>query len=339
VERRKPRSSPAWVLAWYRHYMPPGALARVAVVHDAGQLVGVAPFHVERSGFGLIRYEMAAPVMNGVEPLCAPGRDDDVGMAIGGALAKADPVPDIVSLDWLTVDSRLRHAVPAGWRRSLAVQRHEFSSPRITFEGCDFTGWLATRSRNFRKSFQSDLRKLRAEGSEHQVMRTPEEIGSRLAELRRLFEFRRAGRGGAGHPFDDRFEAMVRDAVAHSPAGRVTLATLERPGEVIAADLVITAGDEASAWFGGFGDEWSHLSPGRANVALCVSDTIDAGQRALDLGPGVEPYKFSFTDEESTLQGCLVVRRGLRPFHSPAQLLPYETRQSLARAVGRLRRR
>ena len=63
-----------------------------------------------------------------------------------------------------------------------------------------------------------------------------------------------------------------------------------------------------------------------------------AGDTVLDLGPGAEPFKYWYTEKEVTLQGHLLSRRGLRPFHTPAQLLSFATRQATARVVGRIRR-
>jgi CelD/BcsL family acetyltransferase involved in cellulose biosynthesis len=62
------------------------------------------------------------------------------------------------------------------------------------------------------------------------------------------------------------------------------------------------------------------------------------GDAILDLGPGDETYKYWLTDDEVMLQSCLLSRRGLRPFHTPAQLLPFGTRRAAARLVGKFRK-
>ena len=116
------------------------------------------------------------------------------------------------------------------------------------------------------------------------------------------------------------------------------LSTIERPGEVVATDMVMSAGHESSFWLSGFDDAWANMSPGQVNVVLCVEESMQRGDEVFDMGPGTEPYKYRFTADEAMLQGHLLVRRGLRPFHTPAQLLPFGARQAAGRFVGRLRR-
>jgi CelD/BcsL family acetyltransferase involved in cellulose biosynthesis len=340
VECRHPRSAAALVLAWYRNVLTTGAAIRAVVVTDGATVVGVAPFYVVRSGFGFYRYEMAAPLLHGVEPLYSPGRHDEVGKAFAVALASSDPAPDIVSLDWLPAGSPLPSALSTGCagRGPRIVEGHSFPVPQVHMAGHDFESWLAARSKNFRKSFRSDHRKLVAEGFEFRVSTDALAIAKRLPDLQRLYERRRAARGGLGPLFDRAFMAMVSDAADTVAGGRMRLATMERSGEVIAADLLLGAGGETSAWFGGFDEAWAHLSPGRANVVLSIQDAMQRGDDVFDLGPGAEPYKYWFTDDEVTLQGCILLRRGLRPFHTPAQLLPFAARRPAARLVGRLRR-
>jgi CelD/BcsL family acetyltransferase involved in cellulose biosynthesis len=215
------------------------------------------------------------------------------------------------------------------------VEEHAFPAPRVELAGRDFEQWLGERSRHFRKLFRSSIRKLAVESFEHLVLTEKSDILERLPEQQRLYENRRAARGGSGPPFDSAFMAMVTEAVASTEPGRVRLATLERPGEVIAAHLAISGGGDSSVWIGGFEEHWSSLSPGRVNLALCVEDSMRVGDTVLDLGPGDETYKYWLTDDQVMLQSCLLSRRGLRPFHTPAQLLPFGTRQSVARLVGR----
>jgi CelD/BcsL family acetyltransferase involved in cellulose biosynthesis len=340
VACRRPRSAPVWTVAWYRHALPPGALIRTVVVADGDDVVGIAPFYVMRSRFGFYRYLLAAPMLHGVEPLCVPGREEEIGRAIGTALAGAQPSPDTVSLGWMSVGSPLPRAVHGGWPKpgSVLVDEHSFAAPRVLLSGSDFEKWLAERSKKFRKMFRYDHRRLVAEGFEHRVSVEAPDILERLPHLQRLYELRRAVRGGTGPQIDGPFMNMMSEAVVRSPLGRVSISTIERSREVIAIDLIISGGGESSVWLSGFEEAWASMGPNRVNMALCIGDALKAGDAVFDLGPGAEPYKYRFTEDEATLQGHVLSRRGLRPFHTPAQLLPYGARKTAARAVGRLRR-
>ncbi len=341
VTCRRPRSTPALTLAWYRHALPSGALIRAVVVTDGDDVIGTAPFHVVRTRFGLCRYELATPVLFGVEPLFAPGREEMVAAAIGLALARAEPVPDIVSLDSLPQGSSVPSLVRAGWPRPhpMLEARHSFPVPQVLLDEGGFEGWFGRRSKAFRKNFRSDQRKLLAAGFEHRVSVEAVDIVERLPDFRRLYESRRASRGGGGPNFDDKFIAVVVEAAEKlSGSGRFRLATIERPGEVIAADLIVSAGGHTSAWFGGFDEAWSQLSPSFECIVLSIQDAAQVGDTVYDLGAGGESYKYQFTRDEAMFERSLLIRRGLRPLHSPAQILPYRARQQMSRIIGRMTR-
>jgi CelD/BcsL family acetyltransferase involved in cellulose biosynthesis len=176
-----------------------------------------------------------------------------------------------------------------------------------------------------------------AAGFDHRMSTETADILDRLPDMQRLYERRRAARNGAGPPFDDTFMAVVSEAVTRSENGRVRLSTIERPGEVIATDFVMSAGHESSFWLSGFDDAWAHMSPGQVNVVLCVEESMQRGDEVFDMGPGTERYKYRFTSDVATLQSHLLLRRGLWPLHTPAQFLPFGARQAVGRLVGRLR--
>jgi CelD/BcsL family acetyltransferase involved in cellulose biosynthesis len=335
----RPRSSPAWTLAWYRRALPPNTGIWAVIVKDRDAVVGTAPFFVLRTGFGFYRYELAAPMLHGVEPLAAPGREREVGETIGGLLASATPVPDIVSLDWGLADAPVAVAMGNGWpmSRRHVVAGAPFPAPRVIHGGGDFDAWLRQRSTKFRKSLRNDRNRLRAAGFEHRTWSQASDIMDRIPDTQRLYEYRRAARGGSGPTFDTTFAAVVSDAIAHSEEGRIRLSTLERPGQVIASALIISAGHESTAWIAGFDEEWAHCSPTRVNLTLCIEESITRGDEVFDLGSGGQSYKYRLTEDQTLRQHRSLSRRGLTPFHTPAQLLPFEARQAIVRSVGRLR--
>jgi len=340
VAGERPRSAPVWAVAWYRHALPGDAVVRVVVVRDGDAVVGICPLYAVRTGFRLYRYELAAPILHGAEPLCAPGREREVGEAIGVALAGLDPTPDIVVLDWGAADSVVPAAMQRGWPapRPEIVEDTPFPALRVVHAGRDLDGWLGERSYKFRKSFRSDYRKLQAAGFEFLTSTDAAAVVERLPDMQRLYEHRRAARHGAGPPFDATFMAVVTDAVEHAEPGRIWLATVERPGEVIAATLVMSAGGLSSAWISGFDEQWAELGPTRVNLVLCVGESIQRGDAVFDLGGGGQSYKYRFTEDKTMRCHRVLCRRGLRPFHSPAQLVPYRSRQALVATAGRARR-
>src|SRR4051794_10783340 len=82
VANRLPLMAPAVVEAWWRHLAPPGALLRLAVVRDGGELAGIAPLWADGRDLRLA----GAGVFNRLAPLAAPGREREVAAAFGQAL-------------------------------------------------------------------------------------------------------------------------------------------------------------------------------------------------------------------------------------------------------------
>ncbi len=340
VSRRRPRSAPVFTLAWYRHALPPGAQIRAVIIAEDDDVVGTAPFYVMRTRFGFYQYNLAVPMLFGVEPLFAIGREEEIAAAIGLALAHAEPVPDMVLLDSLPQGSLWPTSIRQGWPRPHPdmVSPHSFPWPHVQLGDGGFEEWLQGRSSDFRKSFRSYNRKLQAAGFEHVMSVDAQDISARLPDFRRLYEARRAGRHGAGPPFNDVFMAIVAEAADKlSGTGRLRLATIERPGEVIAANLMVSAGGHASGWYMGFDDAWARLSPSFVCIVLSIQDAANAGDTTYDLGAGAYPQKSRFTGDEPIFESSLLVRRSLHPFHTPAQLLPFRGRQAMGRVLGRLK--
>ncbi|MBO0882675.1 MAG: hypothetical protein J2P17_20550, partial [Mycobacterium sp.] len=124
VELGRPRSTPAWVLAWYRAVMPRDAEIRVIVVWVDAVLAAVAPLFVRRNRLGLFRYEMAgANTLVGVEPLICGRLADVAGPALALAFTQLRPVADIVHLECVRGISPLLCGVEKQWsaRRATVV--------------------------------------------------------------------------------------------------------------------------------------------------------------------------------------------------------------------------
>jgi len=339
VRCRRPRSAPAFSLAWYRHALAPGAHIRVVVVTDGDEVVGVAPFYALRTTFGFYQYNLAVPILFGVEPLVSPDREQEVASAMGHALAQTKPVPDLVFVDSLPAGSLLPAHMQQGWPHPdpVLVSPHSFPWSRIELGDGGFEGFLNGRSSHFRKHFRSSYRKLVAAGFERRTWSDSDGISERVPDFRRLYEARREGRDGNGPPFDDAFAAVVVDAADRlSGTGRFRMVTIERPGEIIAAVLVVRAGGVASAWYMGFDDTWADLSPSFVSVVLCIEDAAEVGDTTFDLGAGAYNHKDRLTSDAPIFASSVLVRRGLFPFHTPAQLLPFGARQTVGRALGRM---
>jgi CelD/BcsL family acetyltransferase involved in cellulose biosynthesis len=93
----RPFSSPAWMLAWWRHVRPPGAVLRIVAVWDGDELAGILPFFAERSR-GVIRFRLLASATSAhVEPLARPGSEREIASVAAEVLSTAGIRPDVIS--------------------------------------------------------------------------------------------------------------------------------------------------------------------------------------------------------------------------------------------------
>src|SRR4051794_29147079 len=100
-----PQMSPAWVLAWWRHVAPDGALPRTVVVRDGEAIIGLAPFYVTPSDGGRIDYRLPGIELAGrLAPLAHAGREWDVAEAVAETLAQAEPRPDALRFEATPLD-------------------------------------------------------------------------------------------------------------------------------------------------------------------------------------------------------------------------------------------
>jgi CelD/BcsL family acetyltransferase involved in cellulose biosynthesis len=172
------------------------------------------------------------------------------------------------------------------------------------------------------------------------VLVTPSEIAARLPELRRLYLERKAVRGGAGADFEARMVAMIEELVTQlAPLGRAAVLTWELGDIVLAADLVLAAGGNASAWLGGFGTREARFAPGKLTHLATIEWAHRSGLRTLDLGPGDESYKDRFSDSARGLQNAFLRRRNLFPINTPVALVPRHARALVGSLRNRLRGR
>ncbi len=113
----RPLASPKWLMPWLRHAAPSGAEPRVVVVSDGGELIGIAPFVVQRGSLGRADYRLfGVPFTERREPLAREGRGEEVAAEVARVLGGASPRPSIIALEGIDIDSpwpdRLATALP-----------------------------------------------------------------------------------------------------------------------------------------------------------------------------------------------------------------------------------
>src|SRR5207249_1698728 len=120
---RRPYCAPAWMLAWWMHVAPRRSALRVILVHRGEELLGVAPFFVDRGYGGLARYRfLAAGTSMRVEPVACPGTEGAVASAFAQALSAHRPAPDVIMFEgvdstspWPALCAAALHGTEGPW--------------------------------------------------------------------------------------------------------------------------------------------------------------------------------------------------------------------------------
>ena len=333
----RPFCAPAWMLAWWRHGAPAECRLRTVLVHRDRELLGVAPFFVERTRTGLARYRiLAAPWCHRAGPIAAAGREREVGALVARALFDADPQPDLVVLEAAPEDSPwpeiLRDAWPAP-RPPWLHRDRSMPAPFLALGAPGFDAWFAGRSANFRQQMRRSRRKLEREGAVFAVARTPDEIERGIEAFRAVLR-QKWGVEQGRDVLSAWVDPMLADVAGElGGEGRFRLWTIQQEGRPIAAHVFLAAGGEVSYWLGGYDHGWSAARPSLVAILAALEDAWQAGDQRLDLGGGAQPYKYRFASGEEALGWTTLVPRGPRYWRTRLALVPEHASRAVA---GRL---
>jgi len=302
-----PYSAPAWIKAWWEFLRPERSRLCIVFVSDARRLVGVAPFCV----VGGI-YFPAGRGAAMAEPLAAGGMRQQVGASVATALAAEAPPPRQVELGFRRSAGDWAAAIGDGWDGRAAWRRREAEHvvPSIDL-GEGFEEWMKAKSSSFRREARRKRKKLDGVGAEFRYSDATS-LERDVTEFMRLHRQRLSGQGGTALT-DIGIEQMLVSAGRELlESGRFRLLCLEVEGSFVAAQLLLGAGPQLSAWNSGFDEEYAGLSPSMQCLIRALEDASERGERTMSLGPGDQEYKARLADSEDVLESHLIVPRGAR---------------------------
>jgi len=296
-----PFNSPAWTLAWWRHRAPKRSRLAVVIVEDpSGELVGVAPFYIDRrKPLPTIRL-MGAQTASGVDILCVPGAERQVAESVMGALRSRARWTAGIVFDGVPATSPwpglLAELGPHRGGRSLPEWRQP--APIVRWSG-DRDGWVQSRSSKFRQQMRRKTRRFEQEGASISIHDNPDQAA--IATFVALHEENWRERGGSGVLGRGSASMLSEAAGQLGPQGRFTLWTIDVDGETACSLAFVSAGDRAEFWLGGYDETWSRFSPTLIVLFAAIQELVDEGISEVSLGSGAQPYKYRFTSDEQEL--------------------------------------
>jgi CelD/BcsL family acetyltransferase involved in cellulose biosynthesis len=339
IANAMPLMSPGWILPWWQHLAPADAKPRVVAVRDGSELIGLAPFYVDRySHPGRIDYRLCGSWRSRLGPLATPGREWEVAAAVAQALGRATPRPDLIALEAGPVASPWLAALRDGWPSAIRPSARLYETrqcPVVSLRQDSFDSWFAARSAKFRSSMRRLHRRFEEVGGLYR-MSTLKTLSSDIATLLRLHLARWESRGGSSlAAFGDRLPAMLEQAGGMLlEEGRFRLWVAEVAGEPISADLYLATGGEVLGVTGGWSESWKKLSPPLLATLRTIEDAFERGDRRVDLGLGDESHKVRFADGSDPIAWGILMPVGCRLPLTAIRTAPMLARHS-ARATAR----
>jgi CelD/BcsL family acetyltransferase involved in cellulose biosynthesis len=325
-------ANPRWLLAWAEVYVDDGDLCVLSVRAD-GRLVAVAPFHRVR----LNQRPIARPPFVRILRPLGISRSTEITelpeiLTLDPAGKKLLPVVirgliDLVdSWDWL----ELTLTPEQGWLDPEWIARFGQPSGFVEFHkrtrACvvaplapDWETYRAGLGRNVRESIRRGENRLRRAGHEWRLIEDfdgPRELEAAVDQLTALHRARAELRRGPCHPSylesADAREFLSRATSLLSGTNEARPVLLEVDGRVVAARLLLHAGDSTFFSISGFDPDWWDFGVATTLVAGALRGCMARGDATANLSTGPERSKLRWSNELRLYQDFVLVRRRRR---------------------------
>lgn len=301
-----------WASTWWqyygRHWHSSRELFVLGVFDDSDNLVGLAPWYVERSvGLGrVVRFLGTGEVCSDyLDILGQPGLEKEVAAALADWMD--EEMADYCDLIELTVLDSQDSIVGALVEK---LDKDAFTIHSRPGDNCwqialpsNFEEYVAGLSKNNRKSLRKAKRRMLDSG--RAVLRsaqTAPELAESMEILIDLHKRRFMIDGRQTSNTTDRFWNFHRDIAQRMlRGGRVWLHTLDIDGIPAAAEYEFSSGGILYTYQSGIDTDRLDISPGRVMMAALIRWAIEQGYHGFDLMRGDEAYKADWGAEP---RGC-----------------------------------
>jgi CelD/BcsL family acetyltransferase involved in cellulose biosynthesis len=314
-----------WLETWWRHYQRPGMELFIVALRDAaGELVGLAPWHLRRSplsGRVLCFLGSGEVCSDYLTVLAAPDYEELVARRLADWLAhEARELWDLIELDGIEQDDPVVHALSGELAAQGCIihQRERIGAWRLELSA-DWKSYMARLSKSRRGGVRT-LEKRHFETG-RAVMRSAEsetDVARGLAILHELHQRRRASLGDAGCFASPQFAGFLAEAAERfHRLGQLRLQWIELDGRPVAAEFDLSSTETVYHYQSGIDPDVMQEKPGWLMQISALRAAIEERFRWFDFLRGDEPYKSWWRAERRSLFEVRIVarRRGARLRH------------------------
>jgi CelD/BcsL family acetyltransferase involved in cellulose biosynthesis len=313
VARSNAFVTPEWFHAWWEHQGKECCTPLVSVVRREEEVIGVMPLVLDTSSRPRAIRFAGASLGDRFHPAASRDNEVEVTTATVKALEASGYGHRMLLLERADSEAEWwRASQQADPRKWSLIEQQQTEVAYIDLRDLDWDGYLASRSKNFRKQVRRAARTLLGEHGMVFRQSDPSTVEGDFSELFRLHDLRLGNLGSSLSPAARR--SLQAFAVAASRQGWLRLNVLEAEGRPVASFLGWRVGEVFDSYQGGFDPSWSKLSVGFATEAMTIRGAIEEGAREYDFLLGTEDWKQRFTDASRPSQTAVLIgaRRPIR---------------------------
>ncbi len=354
-QTRNPFVHPAWMTAWFRHFVPDEQQRLVLVARCAGELVAVAPFYRRTRGrgrAGIVCLQLAGGSPTSQDPLTEMAEIlalAEIRHTVMRAFVRSLTLEHSAGLDWVGLTIPAEHGwfddewVPTEWQRRGAFVVHKAVRPFVTLPLP--RSWEELRlKRNLREAIR------RSKNRQSALEEAPEIQFAEGAEVRAAVRIvqglhRRRADAGDHLPHDDYFEEaafarFAEDAYAGLAAtGNASVAISRLRSEPIAGRVVMRSGGSVFLSFSGLDPAYWRLGAATSLIVATIRRGIAAGDDLLNLSLNPDPAKLRWSDGIEFHNEFVIVAPSRRSRAALALVWQLGSARALAGRRGVTRRR
>jgi CelD/BcsL family acetyltransferase involved in cellulose biosynthesis len=294
--------TPSWQKLWWNRFAD-GADLMLTCVREDDVLVGIAPLTMRD---GVVSFLGDTDLVDYHDMLVRRGSEDVFYEALCDFL---------FGLDWHTLDLRsLPEDSPSLARMSklaeskgltVDIEREDMAPVAVLPSTWD--EYLSGLRKKDRHELRRKLRRLEGTDSPRQyTCQTPETVESCMKDFFRLLRASREDKDEFMTPAREEFFLDVAREL--SGKGQFRLYFLEIEGVRVASCICFDYADAFLLYNSGYDPEYSALSVGLLNKALCVKEAIEMRRASFDFLRGTERYKYNLGAKDKAVYK-MVVRR------------------------------
>jgi CelD/BcsL family acetyltransferase involved in cellulose biosynthesis len=285
-----PFQSPAWLMAWWRHFGGNGLWTMV--FRNSDRLIGVAPFFIFRPDSGIRQLTLIGTgISDCLDVLADPELESFVRSEIISHLHEQRERWDVCDFQELRGDALLlRVAAPIEWEDDIVGQSicPVLSLPdRVE----NLPGTIPQRTW---KDFRYYGRRAEKLGKVSFEIAREENFGELFDALIRLHSACWTARGKRGGLDEPAIQNFQREAARNLLSlGALRLHALRINGRIVACLYAFASGKRTYFYLSGFDPEFSRLSPGTLMIGHAIEQAVREGMDEFDFLRGQENYKYT----------------------------------------------